>query len=501
MSQDSDTSVNPRTDAPKRSRRLQTGVRSLIALVACCAAVLWAWRYLAENSDPVRRENRSIQERAIRALRSGGPAERLAAIVQLERVGFEDSLISIPPLIRALEDPEAPVRVESAKALAFIGPELAKSPSGGGAIRDAATALIRCLKDPEPGVRSAATDSLGKITTPRLAAGATPPIDRGSVRDELIAMLGDRDAGVRLAAIESVASRFSESGASEALAAALKDDSAKNRGAVIHGLLTVRKGLDPWVPILLRLAEQDPDPSVREQCLYTLSRALMPPPAITAAAVPALSASLKSADVKVRDRAAFLLGTFKADAVAAVPELLRVLNQPLAPSVKAVPGPIDLDPGCVAALALGRIAPGSVEAKPVIAALTEVARSGPVIRRGWAASALGEFGPLAEEAVPVLIKVIKESTAEPGNETSAAVALGKIAPDTPSADQAVVALLPVLDSKFQSSRIGAIEALGRFGPRAAAAVPRIRALKDDRDAQVRQAAAKALPGIDTATLP
>lgn len=283
----------------------------------------------------------------------------------------------------------------------------------------------------------------------------------------------------------------------------MKDESAENRVAAIRGLNSVRQGLDPWVPILLRLAEHDPDPSVRAQCLTTFGYAFAPP-AVTAAAVPAVIASLKSGNARVRSQAASLLGRFKAGADAAVPELLRVLNEPLAPGVGPFSGPDRiLDPGCAAASALGRIAPGSVEAKRVIAALTEVARSGPVIRRGWAAYALGEFGPAAEESVPVLIKVIEESTPEPPteNEASAADALGKIAPDTPSADQAVAALLPVLESQVQASRIRAIEALGRFGPRAAAAVPRIRALKGDRDVEVRNAAARSLSAIDTASAP
>jgi HEAT repeat protein len=503
MSTDSDTSVNPGTDAPKRARRLQTGVRTLIALVACCAAVLWTWRYLSENYDPVRREQRSIQERAIGALRSGGPAERLAAIVELEGVGLEDSSIAIPPLIRALEDPETQVRVASAEALASIGPGVAKSRSGGETIRDAATALIRCLKDPEPRVRTEAMISLGRIARPQIGGAATPPLDRRSVMDALIAMFGDRDAGVRRIAIHTVASHFSESGPPEALAAALKDDSAENRAAAILGLSFARQGLDPWIPKLLRLAEHDPDPSVRKACLSTLHHAFEVR-AVTAAALPALIASLKSADAEVRSRVAFILGFLKAGADAAIPELLRVLNEPLAPGVG--PGYDTgriIDPGCAAAWALGRIAPGSVEAKRVIAALTEVARSGPVIRRSWAAYALGDFGPAAEEAVPVLVKVIEESTPDPPteNEASAAEALGKIAPGTPSADQAVAALLPVLESKVRDSRIRAIKALGRFGPRAGAAVPKMRALKADRDEEIRNAAAKSLLAIDTASAP
>jgi HEAT repeat protein len=81
------------------------------------------------------------------------------------------------------------------------------------------------------------------------------------------------------------------------------------------------------------------------------------------------------------------------------------------------------------------------------------------------------------------------------------VALGRIAPDTPSADQAVAALLPVLQSKVWLSRAKAIEALRQFGPKAAAAIPGIRALKDDRNAEVRDAAAKALSAIENKSAP
>jgi HEAT repeat protein len=194
-----------------------------------------------------------------------------------------------------------------------------------------------------------------------------------------------------------------------------------------------------------------------------------------------------------------ILSTLKADARAAVPELIRVLNEPLAPKVEAVRGPgMNLDPASEAAFALGEIAPGSAQAKQAIAGLMEAARAGPISRRGWVAVALAKFGPDAEEAVPVLLKVLTDAAAEGTfeREPSAAQALGKIAPDTPSADKVVAALLPLLDSKRPLTRATAVGALGGFGPKAAAAFPRIRALKEDRDRDVREAAVKALPAID-----
>jgi HEAT repeat protein len=320
--------------------------------------------------------------------------------------------------------------------------------------------------------------------------------------DALVEMFGDRDAGVRLAATQAVASPPWGTDPPKALAKGLRDESAKNRAAAVSGLTFFRQGLDPWVPILLWLAEHDPDPSVRERCFNTLNYAFKPP-AVTSASVPDLIASLRSGDAKVRSQAGWILAELRADAHTAVLELLRVMNEPLNPKVDPVWSPSGIfDPASQAALALGRIAPGTPEAKQVIVALIEVARSGPVSRRGWAAYALGEFGPAAEEAVPVLIEVISDVPDDRfERESAAALALGKIAPDTPSADQALAALLPVLKSKNRLSQINAIEALRQFGPRAAAAIPTIRALKEDHDAEIRNAAAKALPVIERASAP
>ena len=73
MSITSDSKLDAGPDKPKQVRWLQTNVRTLIALVVCCAAILWAWRNVAVNWDPVGAETRSIQTQAIGA---SGPASR-----------------------------------------------------------------------------------------------------------------------------------------------------------------------------------------------------------------------------------------------------------------------------------------------------------------------------------------------------------------------------------------------------------------------------------------
>jgi HEAT repeat protein len=275
-------------------------------------------------------------------------------------------------------------------------------------------------------------------------------------------------------------------------------------------------GLDSWIPVLLRLAEHDPDPAVRATCAKELGR--IKRSAITEVGVAALAAGLGSRWPQVRIQVAALLGRFGPDADAAFPALIRVLNEPLDPEVARQHEPprdteaarrpglwmLDDDPACVAADALGRIAAGSKAPQPVVAALTEVTRAGPRLRRGWAAFALGKFGPAAAEAIPGLINVIRETGPSVGdhyNEDAAVWALGRIAPDAPSADQAIAALASVLQSKSWESRATALKALRQFGPKAAMALPKIRALQNDPDREVKGAATGTVRVIENASGP
>ncbi len=144
---------------------------------------------------------------------------------------------------------------------------------------------------------------------------------------------------------------------------------------------------------------------------------------------------------------------------------------------------------------------GSTATKAVIAALTEVVRAGLPIRRGYAAYALGEFGPDAAEAVPVLLNLLENNTPPKPtrnrhSEASVARSLGQIAPGTASADRAVTALMAVLESDWSDSRVLAILALGKFGPKAAVAIPKVRALLNDKERFVKDAAAATLPVLE-----
>ncbi|SIO05858.1 HEAT repeat [Singulisphaera sp. GP187] len=504
----------------KRPRRQLTGMRALITLVACCGLILWAARVVWEYRDPTLAEDKAVQARALRALGSRKATERVDAIQVLARLHFADSASAIRPLTPMLGDEDSAVRAAAVEALGPIGSRAVQVGLDPDAVRAAVSALIRVLKDPDPGLRRAAVATLGTMssTKPETSAGpqvgppptlpggktmgpasALPtPVDRVAVIAAFTEALGDREAAVRGEAIVALASACSAGDPPESLAAGLGDESAENRKATVRALARFRRGLDPWIPRLLRIAEHDDDRSVRAATVGVLG-GLTGPPGATAAAVPTLIEALGSRDPRVRAAVAEGLYRFGPEAAAAIPALLRVFTEPIdgaggragagsANDSRALSG--------VAAAALGKIAPGSASAKGVVTALTEVVRSGQGARQAQAAAALAQFGPAAAPAIPALVRMAREAgpthAPESENEQAAAWALGKIAPGTPAVDEAVAALEDVLRSRQAPSRVAAVEALGRLGPNAATCLPMLRALREDPDAEVRRAVKHAL---------
>jgi HEAT repeat protein len=481
--------------------------------------MFWAWRHWVESANPDLAEARSARQDAMRDLHSRMPSERVAAINLLERLPHGESTVAIPQMTAALDDPEVAVRVAAAEALGSICGSAVASGSMTEAVKAAAAALLVRLKDPVADIRLAAARSLGKIS------GATPPllgaspVDREAIQRARVELRSDQDPRLRSVALRALCSF--ENDPPEGLVAGLEDQSAEVRLVAIELLVHHRRGLDPWIPRVIALAEHDPEKRVREECTHVLRHPFFKPPAVTEAVVPALLAGLKTEVVPVRCMIVRFTAQLGPVGRAAVPELLRVVSAPLAPnleSVQHIEVREDDDPGSEAALALGAIAPGTTDAPQVIAALTEVARSGPLMRRTRTVYALGLFGPAAAEAIPVLIGTVADPTSlnqiqhivdtasksglEPDEsayvhgQAEAARALGKIAPGTPLADQAIAALRTVLNSPAEFCRAAAAEALGQFGPKAASALPRIRELKNDRAPIVSRAAAGALTLIE-----
>ncbi|MHC5542151.1 HEAT repeat domain-containing protein, partial [Singulisphaera rosea] len=120
MSSDPDETSSPRAEEPKPVRRHRSGVRTMIVMVACCAAILWAWRYGSENYDLASVEARLDQKRILGSIQSKTPDERVAAIQELARVRHGDISVSVPPVIGALGDPEQVVRIAAVQTLGAI---------------------------------------------------------------------------------------------------------------------------------------------------------------------------------------------------------------------------------------------------------------------------------------------------------------------------------------------------------------------------------------------
>ncbi len=148
--------------------------------------------------------------------------------------------------------------------------------------------------------------------------------------------------------------------------------------------------------------------------------------------------------------------------------------------------------------ALGKIDPAAPEAGEAIAFLVEALHSEDFGPRVFAERALGPFGAVAAPAIPRLVALSREPILRTHEEiASVAEALGQVAPGTPEEGQALAALLEVIEVEPTLRRVeSAIDALARFGPRAAAASPRLRELEKSGDARIREAARKAVACVE-----
>jgi HEAT repeat protein len=480
------------------SGRFQTGVRTLIVLVGCCGLVSWAARSLWESQHP------SIA--AARRLRSGSASDRVAAIRELERVGPGESNIAIPALIAALRETDADICLEAAQALGPLVAEAFDTGSAGELVHAPIAALIQLMNDQRPALRLAAVKSLARVCSTK---STRPKTDLAPVVAGLVMALDDADDELRLEALRGLGLCGPQvsNDPPHALIAAIDDRSAKNRAAAVTALATFQRSLDPWIPSLIRRLEHD-EAQVRRACGNALGRSR--PPAASEVSVPVLIAALDSPVPEVRCYAALALSRLRSSALTAVHPLITSLKEPKsleqgqpdnAPPRAAI-GPLDGDPVVGAALALGQIAPGTTQAPNAVDALIEVVRSRQPSRRTSALfRALGEFGSLAAAVIPDLIKAIDKTTPTDDSPffvgSSAATALGQIAPGTPLADEVIAVLTTALHSKSSTMRLAATNALRPFGPKAKSATPQLRVLLADPEYSIKKAAATALTAVES----
>jgi HEAT repeat protein len=318
------------------------------------------------------------------------------------------------------------------------------------------------------------------------------------------------------------------------LVAALKDSSAEVRAAAARALAHFGPDLDPEVPALFAMLQRD-ETDVRRAFAEALEAA-WPSPAL----VPILVEFLKSRDRRTRAFAARLSGRIGPEAKETIPALIAVMNErfdsaqtdrsdaisPAFPSHCAARALGQMGPRREAIAALvDVISPGRAEpalaylrrlrerdkralalrklGKPEPPNIDDPVLSAELSRIYDAVHALGEIGPPAAAAVPVLISVFNKSVEAEWSLSQNALpaALGRIAPNSPAAPDAAAALIRVLDRQDNVIRTAAVEALGHFGGDAAAAIPKLQALQKDSNQLIRNAAAKTLAAIEAQSKP
>ncbi len=359
--------------------------------------------------------------------------------------------------------------------------------------------LLPLLADQVPDVRSAAAQALGTVASYAVRSGTEAETVR-AVAQGLFAALKDPDASVRLEAagalvtLADVASGNSRGSGGRGKAKAAKSPSASpsmiDQKAVVAALLELLG---------------DPDTEVRRGALLGVgniaSKLSGNPPQ-------ALFAAMEDESPMIREAAVAALVRFQSGLDALIPILLRLLEQE--------------EPLTRAAYtnALGRIRPAALT--PAVIPLL-IAGLGSRERdvRLHLVSLIGRMSPDPRLAVPALIAVLREpyesdqqsvagqmmTITYAGPAQQAAQALGRIAPGTPAAGQAISALSAVVRSGPPRRRAAAAKALAQFGPAAAEAVTGLIAFLEEAEAsnqmsEDRQSAARALgriaPGTSTA---
>jgi HEAT repeat protein len=281
------------------------------------------------------------------------------------------------------------------------------------------------LRSEDPLVRAAAARALA-ATAPTAATAST-----------LGKTLGDKDVGVRRAALEALASLPPETAAAAAAAAL---------GAVA-----------------------DADPAVRRAALRVAGAASPPPPGFE----PALAARLADADARVRAIAAGLSARTESGA-AAGREVLATLATDASAEVRRE--------ALAAAAALVPVVP------PLDMTFTKALEDADPQASAIAAGALLRAGLSTERAQAALLQGIRAPT--PAARLAALEALA--AAVQPSAAVAA-ALVPAATSGARSHRVAALRALGRAG--GADALPYLYGAAADPDASVAKAGREAAAAV------
>jgi HEAT repeat protein len=365
------------------------------------------------------------------ALKDESASTRASAIIAL--INFGRGLDPwIPSLLQMVEKDKHPaIQRAFSERVAGIHP-----PAVSAAV---IPTLIAALRSPDGEVRNLACRVLmtfgseARAAVPALIAMAREEWSDSTVVDRQILDL-DRSA---IEALSKIALETESAGQVIAvLTELIQEKSPKRSAAAVAALGEFGPAAESAVPALIRLL---PAPVVIKAL-----RRIATGPNSAGQVIAGLREVVRTGRPDMQWDAADVLADFGPAAESAVPDLILAIEEAAR----------DKKPGRVtwrACVALGRIAPRTKSAGAAIAALDKLLRIRPDEEgfRIAAADALADFGPAAESAVPDLIQVLKESSGGARGVdrqvlSSAARALVRIAPGTPSSEEAMRALTEAL---------------------------------------------------------
>jgi HEAT repeat protein len=437
----------------------------------------------------------TIPLEAVRMLRDGLGAKQDAVRRQASKTALGSLTppsAAIPDLLGALDDPDPTIRAVVMIAL-----------SKAGADANAAAPLLRNGLKPEhaPRVREGAARAL-RLLGPR-AEGAAPALREQAQRGDfavafaaaialaairpgadetkvatepILRGLSDRDYTVRSEAVAALGRIVPDPQALPGLLQALNTTDYTVTNAVTQALRTLGKNaVDP-------LREEFKKKTNDKRTRIGAARALggLGPQAREASQALAGVAGADGEDPAVRFAAAVALGK-----IAPEMELTSTLLEPVRTALEDSNYGIRHD----AVEVLGRISPR----KAVVPALVEALTSTDQLVQNLAQAMLGKTGA---EAVDPLLGVLRSNKASPKGRV-AVQALGRVGPQAEAALGDLIALLGDADPKLNLLYLPAITALSQIGPKA---VPQLReAVKRSADrpnqAWVQEGAARALGRI------
>ena len=347
-----------------------------------------------------------------------------------------------------LRDQDAAVRLDAATKLQALGPRAAP------AIPQLSDALV----DSVASVRHAVLNAFGAMGDRAADAAGTVAI-----------LLGHEEMETQLLAADVLAKIGAPGPSVAPLNRALNDDNPEVRAKCAHVLGGFGAASMFAVPRLVRLADTDPEGSVRSAAQEALGKIVPGERRAERAA-----AGLRSKDQATRLATAVSLSEMGNAGRPAIHELVRAFHDP------------DAGVRFAAATSATIIAPDSIRVRKGVLALVVDAKEDRFERAQLARAAKESNLPLAD-GVPALAEQAKSSDLLVRK--GAVVILGLVRPAT---DAAVQSLITALGDESADVRGLSAESLGDIGKSAEAALPTLdHLMKTDRDTTVRNFASAA----------